>query len=111
MSNLIVDPVNDKEIGAIEHIDETGEVVTSVPFYMCGHCNTTILLRSSRPRPRVRCSHCSKLICEKTQICKETCTPVRDLALDKLEGRVARKYGTYLDATLTGVQTFAEVGE
>ena len=54
----------------------------SYPTYTCGHCNVVVMLRPDRKRPRKRCLSCGKLVCERTKICAEDCTPLRDLVLE-----------------------------
>lgn len=76
------------------------------PFYICGHCSTTIVLREDRTRPRQRCLSCKKLICEKNEICRTHCTPLQELGIDHFEGRGDRV--RYVSAVMSGATTLAE---
>lgn len=98
--------VSDSEIGFYE-VWENG-LKTETPCYTCGHCNGVRLLRAERLRPRVRCKKCSRLICEKTEICKTECTPIPDLALDGFRGLVAGHYKKWAEAALAEVPTKEE---
>lgn len=98
--------VKDSEIGFYE-VWEQGKK-TDTPCYTCGHCNGVRLLRAERVRPRARCKKCSRLICEKTEICKTECTPIPDLAMDRMQGLVAGRYKKWAEAALAQAPTKKE---
>jgi hypothetical protein len=80
-------------------LDEVGELTMSgcniegqpimgtvtYPTYTCGHCSNIIVIRPDRTRDRKRCYSCQRVICEKKQICQESCTPLTELAKDHME--------------------------
>lgn len=97
------------QIGAI-WVEEIGEgglaTLREIPSYVCGHCNTVIAMRAERTRERVSCRMCGSLICEKSQLCREACSPIHQLAQDHFEN--VDRYAPYAMAVLNGAQTFAE---
>ncbi len=90
--------------------DEGGQALTrNVPCYTCGHCSNIIALRGDRLRERKHCLSCSRLICEKSEICNTHCTPLHRLADDGFEA--AGKWGLYVPAIMQGVTTKEEAEE
>lgn len=55
------------------------------PCYTCGHCSRVVLLRLDRTRDRLKCYTCNNYICEKNELCRSGCTPLRDIARDHIE--------------------------
>lgn len=96
--------------------DEFGELTvtehgrkTTYPCYTCAHCNKVIVMRADRTRERKRCLKCGGLVCEKTQLCREICTPINQLAKDHFSGN--SEYGTFAPAILNGAKTIDEALE
>lgn len=71
------------------------------PCYTCGHCSRVICLRPERTRDRLKCDKCNRYICEKSQLCRMGCTPLRDIAKDRVALNDERY--PYLNAILAGV--------
>ncbi len=93
------------EFGTVTVTD--GEGKTHVyPCYGCGHCSDTIVVRPDRSRPRVSCTQCGRLICEKKELCRVTCTPIYEMSADKFEK--TDKWGKMLPALMAGLTTVKE---
>lgn len=96
------------QIGSImtEWIDENGlSHIQEIPSYVCGHCNNVIALNPDRRRERRLCLRCGSLICEKTELCREICTPIHALAKDHFEDV---RWGRYAAPILSGAETIAQ---
>jgi len=96
----------------MEHTSFTEEgmpITRQIFCYTCGHCSNIIALRDDRTRPRQRCMSCSRLICEKSELCASHCTPLHALANDGFEG--SGKWGLYVPAIMQGVTTEKEAAE
>lgn len=76
------------------------------PTYTCGHCSSVVVMRADRTRERVRCSSCDKLICEKSELCRQACTPIHALARDHFEGDP--KWTRLVPALMAGATTEEE---
>lgn len=92
----------DPQIGEIS-IGEPFGKTRKVPCYSCGHCSRVVVMRPNRTRERKRCSSCGKLICEKTDICSNHCTPIHEMARDHFENAGDR--AMYVPAIMAGVKT------
>lgn len=102
-------------INKFPRLDEIGELIyegcdidgnlmpgtRTYPTYTCGHCCNIIVMRPDRSRDRVRCLSCSRLICEKSDICNNHCTPIHEMAKDMFQG--AGEFGKYVPAIMSGV--------
>lgn len=100
--------------------DEVGEITVSgsdldgtpmegtkvYPFYTCGHCSKSIIMREQRARERKRCMACYRVICEKSPICNSQCTPLPALAKDHFQN--PGPWGRYVPAIMAGVETTDE---
>lgn len=93
--------------------DQMGEVVIHdadgvrrIPTYTCGHCSRVVMMRADRTRERVRCTSCGKLLCEQSELCMTSCTPIHALARDRFEG--SEKWTRLVPALLGGAQTEEE---
>jgi len=93
-----------EELGEIT-IQEFGKV-KKLPCYVCGHCNNIITLNPARSRERKRCPTCWRLICEKTDICRNHCTPLHEMAKDHFQD--AGEHGMYVPAIMQGVTSIKE---
>lgn len=92
--------------------DIDGKPITgsrSYAAYSCGHCSNPILMRPDRVRARTTCGSCGRWICEKSEICNTSCTPIYSLADDHFEN--AGKYGKYVNALMRGVTKVDEAHE
>lgn len=76
------------------------------PCYTCGHCSVVIVIRPDRAREREKCGNCGKFVCEKNEICRTQCVPLRDLAVDHLEN--AKGWDKFLPAILGGATSLEE---
>lgn len=76
------------------------------PNYTCGHCSRVIYLRPDRTRDRVKCPSCGKYICEKNELCRSGCTPLRDIAKDHV--RLDDERYPMLPAILAGATSLDE---
>lgn len=81
----------------------------SIFCYTCGHCSNIISLREDRSRPRQKCLSCSRLICEKSEICRKHCTPIHKLADDHFETK--GDWARYIPAIMQGVTSMKEAEE
>lgn len=87
------------ELGTLTIADQDGTRVHH--FYTCAHCSNSIIIEPTRSRPRVKCSRCNRVICEKKQICRAACTPLNELADDGFESPA--KWQKYVNAIMHGV--------
>ncbi|SRR5258706_11534020 len=78
----------------------------TVPFYACGHCSASVIMRPDRTRERRRCLTCGRWICETNELCSVDCTPLYSMAEDHFEG--AGKWGEKVNAIMNGVTTVKE---
>lgn len=76
------------------------------PFYACGHCSASVVMRPDRSRERKRCLSCGRWICETNELCNTDCTPLYSLADDHFEG--ATKWTGKVNAIMTGVTTLKD---
>lgn len=109
-------------IGTFGDLNKIGEITVSgtdldgtpfvgertYPFYSCGHCSATVLMRPDRSRPRTTCLYCGRWICEQSEICNTQCTPLYALAADHFPDHPA---GKYVDAIMRGCVSIDEAHE
>lgn len=85
-----------------------GGRMSVIPTYTCGHCSDVVLMRPERTRPRVRCPHCWRFICEMKPICRAGCTPLHELAKDHFEGSRSKEWGRFVPAIMAGATSEEE---
>ena len=93
------------ECGMIQMIDHEGNTKT-LPVYGCGHCSDTVVMHPGRSRPRLTCTKCKRWLCESKQLCQADCTPIYELAADRLEADA--KWSRFVPALMAGLKTEEE---
>ena len=60
-----------------------------LPTMTCCHCNTIVIMRPDRVRPRNHCRKCNQYVCD-NPACNAECHPFTE-RLDKMEKRILRE--------------------
>lgn len=94
----------ESQLGEIE-IQDLGGKITTIPAYVCGHCNGVVALNPNRHRERRKCTRCGSLICEMNPVCLTECLDLTNIARCHFEG----EHGLRASAVMHGATTSEQV--